>query len=199
MKKILALLLALTFALCLTSCETKENDNGSLGSQVASNETISSENDASTNTSSAELVKLNPKTDFEFGRYIAEYYANNNQSYHVISIIFHQDFNGFDYQKNNFYTIEYCKKKYDEWKIEFNEETFYEESTVIDGVTYYSIGDWAALPGTYQITDTEIKVSTDNENWSSFSLNEDGTLTLETVTDESYGTSGTVYSFGDEK
>jgi hypothetical protein len=209
MKKILVLLLALTFALCLTACETKENANGSLGSQVASseaeseNENTSSEASSIKETSSEESssapVKLNPKTDFKYGKYVAEYFADDNKIYTITSLFFYQDFEGLDYSSTDYYSKEKAIEKYNELGSAFNEADFEEsEKKVVNGVTYYDLGFWGGIPESYEMTDTVVKIKSDG-GVATFSLNQNGTLTLESSeVANRYGKIGTIFTFVEE-
>ncbi|MBE6789034.1 MAG: hypothetical protein E7539_05135 [Ruminococcaceae bacterium] len=199
MKKLLVLLLMLAFTLCLTACEAKENANGSLGSQITSSETASSENEtASTETSSVQS-KLNPKTDFKFGKYTTKFYSDDKQSYYEISLLFYKDFEGLEYHKDSYYTAEGCRKKYAGWGMEFNESELPSEDSInLNGVTYYSLGDWEILPESYKMSDTNIKISPDNEKYGTLSLNADGTLVVDAADDDRYSKPGTVYTFVEE-
>ena len=138
----------------------------------------------------------NPKTHFTFGNYVAKYFDNNNQSYHVTSLTFHEDYEGLDYSRINYYTKEYCKKRCQENGQAFDEATFYYENEItLNGVTYYDIGDFDALPENYVMTDTAIRTSPDNSKWGEFSLRADGTLVLDSTTDKNrYATVGTVFT-----
>lgn len=144
-------------------------------------------------------AKLNPKTDFKFGKYVAKYFDNDNQCYYETSLKFYKDFEGVEYQRERFYTKEYCKKRYQDLGMEFNEENFsYEYSITLNGITYYNIGDYDNLPEVYEITDTVIKISPDNNNWSELSLNADGTLVLEsTIENNRYAKVGTVFTLAE--
>lgn len=268
MKKIIALLLTLMFALSLTACKKSDtsSDNSSVSSVLKQDDlskteisteqssesvteseieskpennssntssdkkTVSSKTTTQTHNSSSQPqstnqaqnsssqpqstsqgqssssqsqptqpAKLNPKTDFKFGKYVAKYFDNDNQCYYETSLKFYKDFEGVEYQRERFYTKEYCKKRYQDWGMEFNEENFsYEYSITLNGITYYNIGDYDNLPEVYEITDTVIKISPDNNNWSELSLNADGTLVLEsTIENNRYAKVGTVFTLAE--
>lgn len=144
-------------------------------------------------------AKLNPKTDFKFGEYVAKYFDNDSQCYYETSLKFYKDFEGVEYHRERFYTKEYCKKSYQDSGMEFSEENFsYEYSITLNGITYYNLGDYDHLSESYEITDTVIKISPDNNNWSELSLNADGTLVLEsTIRNNRYAKVGTVFTLAE--
>ena len=210
MRKILVLLLALVFALCLTACETKENANGSLGSQITSSEADNENENTSSEASSIEEIsseetssapaKLNPKTDFKYGKYTAEIFSDDNKIYTLTSLYFYQDFEGLDYSSTDYYSKEKAIEKYNELGSTFNEADFGEsEKKVVNGVTYYDLGFWGGIPESYEMTDTVVKVKSDG-GVATFSLNEDGTLTLESSEVQNrYGKVGTIFKFVNEQ
>ena len=204
MRKILVLLLALVFALCLTACETKENANGSLGSQITSSEAdsenasseLSSIEETSSEETSSAPAKLNPKTDFKYGKYTAEIFSDDKKTYTITSMYFYQDFAGLDYSSTDYFSKEKAIEKYNEFGSTFNEADFSEsEKRVVNGVTYFDIGLWGGIPESYEMTDTVVKVKSDG-GVATFSLNEDGTLTLESSEVQNrYGKVGTIFKF----
>ncbi len=206
MKKLSVLLLILAFALCLTACEAKENANGSLGSQIVSSEadseteTVSSTASSDLTETSSAVAKLNPKTDFKFGKYVAEYFSDDNKIYTITSLFFYQDFEGLDYSSTDYFSKEGAIEKLGELGSTFNEDDFEEsEKKVVNGVTYFDLGFWGGIPESYEMTDTVVKIKSDG-GVATFSLNADGTLTLESSEAEGrYGKIGTIFTFVDEQ
>ena len=141
-------------------------------------------------------TKGNPKTDFKFGKYVARFFDNNNQSYHIVSLEFYQEYEGVEYIRDNYYTKEYLKKLYQQRGETFDEQGFYHESEkTLNGITYYAIGDFDLLAEAYEMTDTVIKVSSGSpDKWDEVSLNPDGTLVLERNSDTVNAPVGTVFT-----
>jgi len=153
-------------------------------------------------TTTAKPAKLNPKTAFTFGKYTAAFLNNNNQTYRKVSLYFYEEFNTVQADYTEFYTIEQCKKQYESWGSDFDENNFsYESKLTVGGVTYYDIGNWGNLPTMYELTDTLIKTGEGDESegltlgaFAEFSLNQNGTLSLE-KDHGVFGKKGTVYTF----
>lgn len=213
MKKVLVLLLALLFTVCLAACgtdnpsEDKSTTTGNSTQTTAStnskteNITSTTTTKATTTTTTAKPVPVfqNPKTNFRFGKYVAKYFDNNKQSYHESSLLFYKEFEGVEYHRENFYTKEYCKKKYQDWGMEFDEQNFSGESEItVDGVTYYNIGDYEHLSEAYKMTDTEIKVTPDFEQWGTFHLGVNDRLILDVTQNNRYAKDGTVFILTEE-
>lgn len=222
MKKAFALLFVLAITVCLAACGTDTPSNGSTTTDGSAQTTTSSiENETTVTTTTTKAVTTtsktttttkatttttkptptfrNPKTDFKFGKYVAKYFDNNNQSYHVSSLQFYKDFEGVEYYRNNFYTKEYCKKRYQDMGMTFDEQNFsYESEITVNGVTYYSIGDYEMLAEAYKITETEIKVTADFEQWAIFRLNYGDQIILTTTKDDRYAKPNTVFTLTEE-
>ncbi len=214
MKKLLALLLTLAFALCLTACETNDTTSDNLGSDDALSQITSSEADSETETASSDassdkkddstqtssaLAKLNPKTDFKYGKYVAEFFSDDKKIYTSTSLYFYQEFEGLDYSSTDYYSKEKAIEKLGEFGSTFNEADYEEsEKRVVNGVTYYDLGLWGGIPESYEMTDTVVKLTSDG-GVATLSLNADGTLTLESSEVEGrYGKIGTIFSFVEE-
>ncbi len=153
-------------------------------------------------TTTAKPAKLNPKTAFTFGKYTAAFLDNNNQTYRKVSLYFYEEFNTVQADYTDFYTIEQCKKQYESWGSDFDENNFsYESKLTVGGVTYYDIGIWGNLPTLYELTDTLVKTGEGDASegltlgaFAEFSLNQNGTLSLE-KDHGVFGKKGTVYTF----
>ena len=204
MKKTLCLLLAWTFVLSFAACGEKTAEGeGATTTTAAENQITTTATAVATTTTKATTTttkpqKLNPKTNFKFGTYKATFFENNTQSYHEVTLCFYEEFNTVQIGRTNYYSIEQCKKKYEDWGATFDENDFMSEGEkTVGGVTYYDIGDWTNVPITYELTDTLVKTDTDEGYVGEFSLNPDGTLTLEKQ-DNTFGKKGTVYTFSGE-
>ncbi len=205
MKRALCLLLALALALSFAACgeNPAEGENTATTTITEKQTTTQSETTTTTTTTKATTTttkaqKLNPKTNFKFGTYKATFFENNKQSYHEVSLYFYEEFNTVQIGRTNYYTIEQCKKKYESWGETFDETEFMSEGQkTIGGVTYYDIGDWVNVPISYELTDTLIKTDNDELYLGEFSLNPNGTLTLENQ-DNTFGKKGTIYTFSEE-
>ncbi len=202
MKKALCLLLALALALSFAACgeNPAEGENTATTTTTEKQTTTQSETTVTTTTTTTKATttttkpqNLNPKTNFKFGTYKATFFKNNKQSYHEVSLYFHKEFDTVQINFTNYYTIEQCKKQYEYWGETFDETEFMSESQKnIGGVTYYDIGDWGGIPESYELTDKLIKAYNGE-----FSLNQNGTLTLE-KDHNMLGQKGTIYTFSEE-
>ena len=207
MKKLLALLLILVFVLSFAACKSGDTsgDNSSTGD--ASSETQSSVTDTSSQpesssadassvqsseaqTSSAQSssvesepakpAKLNPKKNLKLANFKAKTFEENNQIYREISLYFYEELESFQFSRENYYTKEYCKKKYEGWGMAFDEENFsYEYSKEVNGVTYYNLGDFDNVAESCEVTDTIVKLWPYNNGGDILSLNADGTLVVD--------------------
>lgn len=154
-----------------------------------------SNSNPTTTTQPAKPKKLNPKTDFPFGRYTATYFDNNNQSYHMVSLQFAKDFEGVEYIRDNYYTAEYLKKMAQQRGESFDENNiFHESKKTLNGITYYNVGDYDQLAEAYALTDTCIEIKAERDKTGELSLNPDGTLTLDVSVESRYGTVGTIFT-----
>lgn len=137
-------------------------------------------------------TKLNPKTNFKFGKYVAKYFDNNNQSYHTRSFEFFKDLGSVELQQENYYTKEYYKKDAQERGEVFSEDDFYSENQItVNGTTYYE-DIYGTIVENFEITDTAVRVNRGDE-WIEFSLNADGTMTVDKSADF-YADVGTVFA-----
>ena len=228
MKKWLALLLALILIFSLAACgngdggETSgtsdvvsENQSSSVEvsseqSGTSSTESVVSQTSSAVSTTSSAVTssqpvvkgpdKVNPKTTFKYGKYQAKYFNSNKTSYHVSTLIFYEDFEGVEYCRDNYYTKEVCESKYEDWGSTFNPADFGDaEKIVLNGVTYYNIGDYDHTSDAYKMTETNVKVTSDFESWAMFSYYSDGTLVLDsTVSGDRYALPKTVFTFVNE-
>ena len=83
--------------------------------------------------------------------------------------------------------------------MEFSEDSFfYEYEKVIDGVTYYNVGDNEILPESYEMTSKSIKLTPELECMGELSLNADGTLTADVSKEGRYGAAGSIFKFVNE-
>ena len=81
----------------------------------------------------------------------------------------------------------------------FDEQNFsYESEITVNGVTYYSIGDYEILAEAYKITETEIKVTADFEQWAIFRLNYGDQIILTSTKDDRYAKPNTVFTLTEE-
>lgn len=195
MKKALCLLLSIAFVLSFAACGEKPAEGESNATTTTTeNATTTTTTTTKATTTTTKPQKLNPKTNFKFGTYKASFFENNKQSYHEVSLYFYEEFNTVQIGRTNYYTIEQCKKQFDG----FDENEFMSENEkTINGVTYYDIGDWVNVPISYELTDTLVKTNPDEGYVGEFSLNPNGTLTLEKQ-DATFGQKGTVYTFSQE-
>ena len=212
MKKSFIMFICLALVICLSACgtdaessvKTTSNDStaqittSSTKNETTDTSTTSKTTMTSTTTEPTPTFK-NPKTDFKFGKYVAKYFDNNKQSYHVSSLQFFKDFEGVEYYRDNYYTKEYCKKQYQDWGETFDEQNFsYEDKITVNGVTYYNIGDFEMVADAYKLTETEIKVTSDFEQWAVFRLTDDGQITLKSTNNNRYAKVNTVFTLTEE-
>ena len=198
MKKLLAVILTLVMFFALSACGGAGDTTGNASDTDSA---ISQKEDSSSQEASSapKPNKLNPKTDFKFGKYVAKYFDNDNKSYHVTSLLFYADFEGVEYHRENYYTEELCETKLQEWDMEFNEQDYEDAKIEVNGVTYYNLGNYDNLAEAYEITDTEIKVTPDFEQWALLSYYDDGTLVLDSTLPHRYAPVGTVYTLVEEE
>ena len=185
MKKLLSLLLVLAFVLSFAACKSNDasGDNVSTGdtSSVQSSEVAaSSAQSSSVESEPAKPAKLNPKKNLKLANFKAETFEENNQIYREISLYFYEELQSFQFSRENYYTKEYCKKKYEGWGMTFDEENFsYEYSKEVNGVTYYNLGDYDNVAESCEVTDTIVKLWPHNNGGDILSLNADGTLVVD--------------------
>ena len=178
-----------------TESKTETGSSGITSDKKGNTSTSSSkQNSSSQPTQPTRPTKLNPQTNFKFGQYVAKFFGNNNQSYHIVSLEFHQDYEGVEYIRDNFYTKDYLKKWYLEPGETFDEQSFEPDSKItLNGIPYYNIGDYGMITERYLITDKVIKVN-EGDAWDELSLNADGTLVLETNGGVIYAKIGTIFT-----
>lgn len=138
-------------------------------------------------------TKLNPKTDFKYGKYFGKYFGENNQRYYEVYLTFNKEYGSVEISGYDYYTKEYLMKEYGT-----DPENMYINKKVLNGITYYDIGMGGAVPEGFEITDTVIKISRGYDTWEELSLNADGTLTIETSVEYGHGAVGTIYTFVQE-
>lgn len=138
-------------------------------------------------------TKLNPKTDFKYGKYFGKYFGENNQRYYEVYLTFNKEYGSVEISEYDYYTKEYLMKEYGT-----DPENMYINKKVLNGITYYDIGMGGAVPEGFEITDTVIKISRGYDTWEELSLNADGTLTIETSVEYGHGAVGTIYTFVQE-
>lgn len=141
----------------------------------------------------AQPTKLNPKTDFKYGKYFGKYFGENNQRYYEVYLTFNKEYGSVEITEYDYYTKEYLMKEYGT-----DPENMYINKKVLNGITYYDIGMGGAVPEGFEITDTVIKISRGYDTWEELSLNADGTLTIETSVEYGHGAVGTIYTFVQE-
>ena len=212
MKKAFTMFICLALAVCLSACGTDaESGVVTTSNDSAAQNTTSSTENETTDTSTTSKTTMtstateptptfkNPKTDFKFGKYVAKYFDNNKQSYHVSSLQFFKDFEGVEYYRDNYYTKEYCKKQCQDRGEMFDEQNFsYEDKITVNGVTYYSIGDFEMVADAYKITETEIKVTSDFEQWAVFHLTDSDQITLKSTNNNRYAKVDTIFTLTEE-
>lgn len=144
---------------------------------------------------------LNPKTNFKYGKYVAKYLSDDKKIYNVVSIYFHEDFEGTQFTSIPYYSEAAAIEKYNEWGSTFDPNDFSErEKITVNGTTYYNLDIGGGIAEAYKMTDENIKISPDVENWTTLILNTDGTLAIkETQNGNRYGKVGTVYTFVPEE
>ena len=135
-------------------------------------------------------TKLNPKTDFKYGKYFGKYFGENNQRYYEVYLTFNKEYGSVEITEYDYCTKEYLIKEYGT-----DPENMYINKKVLNGITYYDIGMGGAVPEGFEITDTVIKISRGYDTWEELSLNADGTLTIETSVEYGHGAVGTIYTF----
>lgn len=138
-------------------------------------------------------TKLNPKTDFKYGKYFGKYFGQNNQRYYEVYLTFNKEYGSVEISEYDYYTKEYLMKEYGT-----DPENMYINKKVLNGIAYYDIGMGGAVPEGFEITDTVIKISRGYDTWEELSLNADGTLTIETSVEYGHGAVGTIYTFVQE-
>ena len=138
----------------------------------------------------AQPTKLNPKTDFKYGKYFGKYFGENNQRYYEVYLTFNKEYGSVEITEYDYCTKEYLMKEYGT-----DPENMYINKKVLNGITYYDIGMGGAVPESFEITDTVIKISRGYDTWEELSLNADGTLTIETSVEYGHGAVGTIYTF----
>lgn len=138
-------------------------------------------------------TKLNPKTDFKYGKYFGKYFGENNQRYYEVYLTFNKEYGSVEITEYDYCTKEYLIKEYGT-----DPENMYINKKVLNGITYYDIGMGGAVPEGFEITDTVIKISRGYDTWEELSLNADGTLTIETSVEYGHGAVGTIYTFVQE-
>lgn len=138
-------------------------------------------------------TKLNPKTDFKYGKYFGKYFGENNQRYYEVYLTFNKEYGSVEITEYDYCTKEYLMKEYGT-----DPENMYINKKVLNGITYYDIGMGGAVPEGFEITDTVIKISRGYDTWEELSLNADGTLTIETSVEYGHGAVGTIYTFVQE-
>lgn len=192
MKKILEIIFTLAFALCLVSCQSGSTDEVS---SIAAGD-ITSDTSSQIESKLPEITNLNPKTDFEFGKYITSFYSDDKSEYHIISLEFFKDFDGLEYKHGIYYTQDAAIERLNEVDITFSQDDY--NFITIGGVKYYDLEfDYTILPESYEISETQIVITPDNENYGKFSLKSNGTLVLESSDDsQRYGKLQTVYALG---
>ncbi|HBJ11038.1 MAG TPA: hypothetical protein DDY61_04990 [Ruminococcaceae bacterium] len=144
-------------------------------------------------TQPTQPTKLNPKTDFKYGKYFGKYFGENNQRYYEVYLTFNKEYGSVEITEYDYCTKEYLMKEYGT-----NPENMYINKKVLNGITYYDIGMGGAVPEGFEITDTVIKISRGYDTWEELSLNADGTLTIETSVEYGHGAVGTIYTFVQE-
>lgn len=141
----------------------------------------------------AQPTKLNPKTGFKYGKYFGKYFGENNQRYYEVYLTFNKEYGSVEITEYDYCTKEYLMKEYGT-----DPENMYINKKVLNGITYYDIGMGGAVPESFEITDTVIKISRGYDTWEELSLNADGTLTIETSVEYGHGAVGTIYTFVQE-
>ncbi len=69
--------------------------------------------------------------------------------------------------------------------------------SILNGITYYNVGDYRQLAEAYALTDTCIEIKAERDKTGELSLNPDGTLTLDVSVESRYGTVGTIFTRAD--
>jgi uncharacterized protein YcfL len=152
---------------------------------------------ATTKAQPTKPAKLNPKTDFKFGKYQTGFYSADKQTYYKVSIRFYKDFEGTDYSSVPYFTEAKTRQKYAEFGMDFDAADLSEFKITVSGVDYYYMEGFATnLPESYKLTDTAVLVQEEGYgDEASFTLNANGTLTVTTPLGDRYGKAGTVYTF----
>ncbi len=172
-------------------------------SSTASSEKKDTSSTVSTETTSSQTKpstpsKLNPKKDFKFGKYAAEFFGEGKKSYSKCSLNFAQDYEGFEYQNTTYYTKEECERLYGDWGFDATDPDSYDREITVGNVKYYNMIGVVAIAEAYEMTDKVIKITADFDNFGTLSLNADGTLVVDIAAGDRYGTVGTVYKFVEE-
>ena len=140
----------------------------------------SSAQTSSVESKPATPAKLSPKKNLKAAKYAAKYFSDDKQIYYEVSLTFYEELTSFQFARENYYTKEQCKKKYEGWGMEFDEQNFsYEFSKEVNGVTYYNLGDWDNVAELCDVTDTTIKLWPEYEGGDILSMNADGTLVVD--------------------
>lgn len=140
-------------------------------------------------------TKLNPKTDFKWGKYVAKYYSADKKTYTESILIFSKEYEALTHECATYYTKEECERLYG-GDFGFDADNLNEDFSVItlDGVKYYTYYyAYENIPESFKITDANIRISPDVEKYSALALKADGTLVVETADNNHYGKVGTIY------
>lgn len=142
-------------------------------------------------------TKLNPKTDFKWGKYVAKYYSTDKKTYTVCTLIFYKEYEAVQRECATYYTEEECNRLYG-GDFGFDANNLNEDFSFItlNGVKYYTFYPaYENIPEALEITDKAIKVSSDYEKWVTLSLKTDGNLIVDATDSDRYGKVGTIYKF----
>ena len=221
MKKLLAIILALVFVFAFAACgEDKTNSNdgsivdGSSEIEVSSEE---AKNDLSSNTNSivsdtsskapsnnsstqkptvsqnpVNSTYLNPKKEFKYGTYEASFFDGNK--YTNCSLNFDKEYESLLFNFTTYYNKEGAIAKMNEFGSTFNEADY--RKITVNGVDYFDLEfNWGSLPMAFEFTEKNIRISSDYENFTLFTLLPNGNLKQENNPDNSFAKVGTIFTY----
>lgn len=138
---------------------------------------------------------LNPKTNLKLGKYEAKYVDGN--TYVVCALEIDKCFDEYTLLLNKcvYYNKQGAIDRLGSMDMTFDEADW--NKITVGGVDYFNLEDfsWTTCADAIDVTDTSIKISSDYETWTNFTLLPNYSLKQENAPEKRYAKAGTIFTY----